>query len=267
MYNILVNSESFLEFRKKGEVCITNFDMKIITNFRKELLKHVSLIKFAFSELFENITCEVAENLARRIAKTILVINLDNYEKDIKTFEKVKEKTCIVQLKKDVRAENIFREEEILKFKDDISQFSQISRTIKRDENKKICFIKVQAILKLQNKNLVIQMVYIKPGETRFYEYEKNFIFFIHPIFVKEIIVNDYKTFANKAFCIYFMQKYPIERFYTEQEQVACNNIRKFYDQSASFITSLFLAQNSLDLDELYRCLYNIDTNNLSEEY
>ena len=250
MYNILINSENIDKFKAEGIISLKNLSKCNAISFVEQLSERTALINLVFAEVLKNLTPVAAKIAEERIAKTVLVLPLDAYEKDINDFQTIKENTCIVQIKKDVKAENLFREEEILSLKNNFSRFSQISRTVKYDKNNEICFIKMHAILKLKDKTFIIQMVYIRLGETNFYEYEKNLIFFIHPIYIKYIIVNDRKITANKAFYRYFTKKYDIEKYYSQQEQKACYILRISYNPSNSYLCPLFIAQHSLSIED-----------------
>lgn len=259
VYNILLNTENLEKFRNGGKISIKGFDKSQITSFFNKLQERDTLIEYVFADVIKNSTSEFLKSLIEQIAKTALILPLDIYEKDIREFKQVKRGTCILQLNKNVKAENIFREEEILTSKDYLERFSQISRTVKYDNNN-VHFVKMHAILKVQNKTFAIQMVYTRPGETKFYKYENEFVFFVHPVCIDQIIVNDTRIMVYDIFKNYFSQKYEIEKTYSEQEQERCKNFRLSYSYMSPKVTNLYTVHHAISVEDFKELIANNKT-------
>ncbi len=201
------------------------------------------LIEKAFAEIVQNLNYQAFNSIKYRLIRSATILPISFYEKDIHQYQELQEGHCILQLKENTTPQHIFREEEILTLEKEDSRFSQVSRKALKDKNDEICFIKMHAILKIQNATYVIQMTYAKLGESCFYEYENNLIFFIHPIYIEQIVVNRYKSGLYNTFKKYFLQEYDIEKSYSKEEQKKCTNLRLAYNPMCQPCVPLSIAK------------------------
>lgn len=242
MFSIELKSNEVESFINTGLISYSaNKDSTVA--FLERLPRLDFLIEKAFAEIVQHLNIQAFNFIKYRLIRTAAILPLSFYEKDIHQYQELQEGHCILQLKENTTPQHIFREEEILTLEKEDSRFSQVSRTVLKDKNDEICFIKMLAILKIQNATYVLQMTYAKLGKSCFYEYENNLIFFIHPIYLEQIVVNKHKSGLYNTFKKYFIQEYAIEKTYFKEEQEKCNNLRLAYNPMNPPCVSLSMAK------------------------
>ncbi len=256
MMNIIIKSPEIEIFRTKGIISFAD-TFASRKQFFKALEPQIDkIIQTSFAEIITILPKYSIKNFKEYLIDNAVVISLNNFSINISDFKKVESKTCILQINNDMQTIlNIFRENEIIPIEKEF--FSQISRTIKLNQNNDIETIKTIAVLKTKTQDIIIQLQYrnndfsIQEG-IKINSYDnRKLTAFIHPIFIKRIIVNKHKYSYHNLFKEYFTSKYEIEKYFTEKEKIKCRNLRINYSPQCMPIQSLYIAQHCIDIEDL----------------